>query len=61
MRKKYLPLTAFTYGELEEKPYRKLSLCPYCQPTPRRKTLEKINQEHADFSPGEVMSYHKKK
>ena len=61
VRKKYLPLTAFTYGELEEKPYRKLSLCPYCQPTPRRKTLEEINQEHVDFSPGEVMSYHKKK
>ena len=61
VNKKKLPLTAFTYGELEEKPYRKLKLCPNCQPTPRKEKLEQINQEHQESSPGEVMSYHKKK
>ena len=60
VKEKYRPLTAFTYGELEEKPYSKLTLCPYCQPTPRKETLEKINEEHEHSSPGEVMSYHKK-
>ena len=61
VRKDYLPLTAFTYGELEEKPFAKLKVCPACQPMPRKEKLEKINQEHLESSPGEVMSYHKKK
>jgi len=57
VKKKYLPLTAFTYGELEDKPYSKLTVCPYCQPTPRKSVLEEINQEHLTSSPGEVMNY----
>ena len=61
VKKAYRPLTAFTFGELEEKPYKKLKACPYCVPTPRRAFLEGINEKHADSSPGEVMSYHKKK
>ena len=61
VNKKNRPLTAFTYGELDEAPYSKLTLCPNCQPTPRKEKLEKINQEHLESSPGEVMSYHKKK
>lgn len=61
VRKNYLPMTAFTYGELEETQYRKLTACPACQPTPRKETLEKINEEHEHSSPGEVMSYHKQK
>ena len=61
VKKAYRPLTAFTFGELDEKPYKKLKACPYCVPTPRKAFLEGINEKHADSSPGEVMSYHKKK
>jgi hypothetical protein len=57
VKKKFLPLTAFSFGELENDPYVKLEACPYCQPTPRRETLEAINQTHLTSSPGEVMSY----
>ncbi len=56
VNKKFLPLTAFTYGELENEPYSKLKLCPYCQPTPRKAVLEEINQVHLESSPGDVMS-----
>ncbi len=61
VNKKFRPMTAFTFGELEESPFKKLKVCPYCQPTPRREFLEGINAEHLERSPGEVMSYHKKK
>ena len=60
VKKKYLPLTHFTYGELDDAPYSRLTICPYCMPTPRKADLEAINQEHQDSSPGEVMSYHNK-
>ena len=61
VKKKFLPLTAITYEELNSDEFKKLKLCPYCQPTPRREALEEINQEHMESSPGEVMSYWKKK
>ena len=57
VRKKYLPLTAFTYGELETGSYAKLTPCPYCQPARRVEELTKINEEHAESSPGEIMSF----
>ncbi len=56
IKKKFLPLTAFTFGELEEEPFHKLKACPYCQPTPRKDFLEEINQVHQESSPGEIMS-----
>ena len=56
VKKSVLPLTAFTYGELDEAPYSKLTACPYCMPTPRKDFLEEINQTHLESSPGEVMS-----
>ena len=56
IKKKFLPLTAFTFGELEEEPFHKLKACPYCQPTPRKDFLEEINQIHQESSPGEIMS-----
>ena len=59
--RRYKPMTAFTFGELEEGKFAKLKLCPFCQPTPRRAFLEEINTVHMESSPGEVMSYHKKK
>ena len=60
VKKSVLPLTAFTYGELDEGQFAKLKPCPYCVPTPRRAELEEINRVHLESSPGEVMSYHKK-
>ena len=57
VRKKFLPLTAFTYGELEEGAFAKLDPCPNCQPSPRKDVIEKINEAHATDSPGEVMSF----
>ena len=51
-----LEITREQAAELEEKPYSKLTLCPNCQPTPRKERLESINQEHLESSPGEVMS-----
>ena len=56
IKKKFLPLAAFTFGELDEEPYSKLKACPYCMPTPRRAFLEEINAVHLETSPGEVMS-----
>ena len=56
VNKKFLPLTAFTFGELDDSPYSKLTICPYCQPTPRKAFLEEINQVHLESSPGDVMS-----
>ena len=60
VKKAYLPLTAFTYGELDDPPYSKLTACPYCVPTPRKAFLEEINQIHLESSPGEVMSVYQK-
>ena len=57
VREKYLPLTAFSFGELDSGLYAGLTPCPYCQPTPRRAVLEAVNQEHLSGSPGEVMAF----
>ena len=56
VKKSVRPLTAFTYGELEDEQFSKLKACPYCMPKPRRAVLEEINQEHMEASPGDVMS-----
>ena len=61
VKKSVLPLTAFTYGELEDAPYSKLTPCPYCMPSPRRSVLEKINEEHLESSPGDVMAVYQPK
>ena len=60
VKKKFLPMKAFTFGELDEAPYNKLTACPYCVPTPRRSVLEAINEEHLESSPGEVMAVYGK-
>ena len=61
IKKKFLPLKAFTFGELDEAPYSKLKACPYCVPSPRKDFLEEINQIHLESSPGDVMSIYQKK
>ena len=50
VREKFLPLTGFTYGELDEGKYAKLSPCPYCSPARRRDVIDEINQERIDIA-----------
>ena len=44
---KYEPLTPFTYGELNVKPYHKLTACPYCNPPMREEDIAAVNEAHA--------------
>jgi flagellar hook assembly protein FlgD len=43
VKNKYLPLTGFTYGELENSPYDKLSPCSSCNPPKRKADIESLN------------------
>lgn len=43
VKDKYEPMTAFAYGELEDKPYRKLGRCPACAPQLRRSEIDTVN------------------
>ena len=43
VRDKFEPMTAFTYGELDEKPYSKLTRCPSCAPQLRREEIDILN------------------
>lgn len=52
VKDKYLPLTAFTYGELETGAFVKLTACAYCFPPRRRADIEEINRVHETQSPG---------
>ena len=47
VRDKYLPLTAFTYGELENAPHNALNACQYCVPPRRVAEIEAINLAHS--------------
>ena len=48
VRDKFLPLTAFTYGQLDTGDYAKLDPCPYCVPAQRKAVIDEINQERID-------------
>ena len=50
VRDKYLPLTAFTYGELETGKYANLNGCTGCIPAKRRAEIDEINQERIDLA-----------
>jgi hypothetical protein len=43
VKNKYLPLTGFTYGELENSPYDKLTPCASCNPPKRKADIESLN------------------
>lgn len=45
---RFLPLTAFPYGALDEAPYKTLTPCPGCAPQLRRAEIEAINFENLD-------------
>ena len=42
----FLPLTAFTYGELAYSPYSSLTACPYCVPPRTAEEIAAINLAH---------------
>jgi len=46
VKEKYRPLTAFTWGELEEEQYRKLTPCPGCAPQLRREGIDTLNEKN---------------
>jgi len=50
VRDKFLPLTGFTYAELDEGRYAKLAPCPHCSPAQRRDVVDEINQERVDVA-----------
>ncbi|MBQ9263133.1 MAG: L,D-transpeptidase [Clostridia bacterium] len=54
VRSQYLPLTAFTYGELEDAAYSKLARCTHCFPPLRESQIEEINRIHMTASPGMI-------
>jgi hypothetical protein len=43
VKNKYLPLAGFTYGELENSPYDKLTPCSSCNPPKRKAEIESLN------------------
>ena len=46
VKSKYLPLTAFPYGELDNKPFASLEPCPYCNPQMRKAKIDEINKDN---------------
>ncbi|MBQ9301045.1 MAG: L,D-transpeptidase [Clostridia bacterium] len=56
VKDQYLPLTAFSYGELDSGVYARLTPCPYCVPPRRKAEIAAINEEHRKASPGEIMA-----
>ena len=46
VKEKYRPLQAFTWGELEEEPYSKLTPCPGCAPQLRREGIDTVNEKN---------------
>ena len=60
VRSQYLPLTPFTYGQLDSGAFAKLEPCPNCQPVRRKAVIEAVNREHETASPGMVSDYHNK-
>ncbi len=47
---KYEPLTAFTYGELEDEAYRKLKVCTYCNPPLREAVIAEKNAAYVPLT-----------
>jgi len=43
---KYRPLTEFTWGELDEEPYSRLTPCPACAPQLRREGIATVNEKN---------------
>ncbi|MDD3411078.1 MAG: L,D-transpeptidase [Eubacteriales bacterium] len=50
VKAKYLPLTEFTYGELDDSPYSALEPCPFCVPVRRKAVIDKGNLDRGGIS-----------
>lgn len=50
VRDKFLPMTAFTYGELDSGKYASLNRCPYCAPVWRKAEIDEINAERIELA-----------
>lgn len=50
VRDKFLPMTAFTYGELDSGKYASLNRCPYCAPVWRKAEIDEINVERIELA-----------
>ena len=46
VKERFLPLTAFRYGQLDEKPYRSLTPCGACAPQLRMEAIDQLNAEN---------------
>lgn len=46
VKEKYRPLKAFTWGELEDAPYSKLTPCPGCSPQLRKEAIDVVNEKN---------------
>ena len=46
VKEKYRPMTAFTWGELEEEPYSSLTPCPGCAPQLTREGIDTVNEKN---------------
>ena len=46
VKEKYRPMKEFTWGELEEEPYRRLTPCPGCTPQLRREGIDTVNEKN---------------
>ena len=46
VKDKFEPMTAFTYGQLEDKPYKNLTRCPACAPQLRRSEIDTVNEKN---------------
>ena len=46
VREKYRPLKAFTWGELDDQPYSKLTPCPGCSPQLRKEGIDTVNEKN---------------
>lgn len=45
VKARYLPLTAFAYGDLDTGDFAKLTPCPYCAPVQRKAEIDEQNRE----------------
>lgn len=55
VKKSYLPLTAFSYGQLGEKPFGKLEPCPYCVPVRPKSWIDQFNAGRGLLPQGHVV------
>ena len=51
VKERYLPLTAFTYGELETDPFKKLEPCSACAPAKRKAVIDEENAARGAETP----------